>query len=372
MSVKITYKQQVDAFCNEKNKVTAEEMLRIAKERAVGAKDNPEKDTKLIDLAEQRKKRSAFGKVLSAACIIIVCSLAVATTALAATGKLGEMLQKIFKDETSAGLVEQGYFYEVNQSVTEDIFRIDLLAVTGDAQTPKLVFDVWVDDPNITQGNERIFISAYTLGVEQYENELDQYGMCEGSGYRDAEKTNLYHVVLDGAPAWISYGEPVIISVREIRFKHIARPYTVNIEYRLEVPPMDLHPVVSDYFGGVLVSSKKDGVYLNYANYGAYYTELIFVFDYDGKSLDGKYTTEEGLESLLQMRWRDYADDLRLVVDGVEYEANINESGYVWYDKEGEAGNKNRCYVAPRFPAVDYQSAKKISLKQGDTEYRLK
>ena len=31
MSVKMMYKQQVDAFCNEKNAMTAEEMLRIAK-----------------------------------------------------------------------------------------------------------------------------------------------------------------------------------------------------------------------------------------------------------------------------------------------------------------------------------------------------
>jgi len=371
MSVKMMYKQQVDAFCNEKNAMTAEEMLWIAKERVSG-QEQREKTANVIDLTEQRKKKNAFGKVLSAACIIMVCTLAVATTALAATGKLGEVLQKIFKDETSAELVEQGYYYEVNQSVKEDIFRIDLLAVTGDAQTPKLVFDVWVNDPNITQGNDRIFLSAYTLGVEQYENELDQYGMCDGSGYQDAENKNLYHVVMDGAPVWISYGEPCVVSVREIRFKHIARPYEVNMEYRLEVPPMDLHPVVSDYFGGVLVSEKKDGFYLNYANYGAYYTELIFIFDYDGQSLEGKYTTQDGLDSLLQMRWRDYADDLRLVVDGVKYEAIANEAGYVWCDKEGESGPKNRCYVAPRFPAVDYQSAKKISLKQGNEEYRLK
>ena len=72
------------------------------------------------------------------------------------------------------------------------------------------------------------------------------------------------------------------------------------------------------------------------------------------------------------MKWRDYADDLRLVVDGTEYEANAGEAGYVWYDKDGTAGYKNRCYVSPHFPVVDYNAAKKISLKQGDTQYRLK
>jgi len=372
MSVKITYKQQVDAFCNEKNTMTAEEMLRIAKERISGREQPSENATNVIDLTEQRKKRNAFGKVLSAACVIIVCTLAVATTALAATGKLDEVLRKIFKDEISAELVGQGYYYEVNQSVTEDIFRIDLLAVTGDAQTPKLVFDVWVNDPNISLNNDRIYLSAYTLGVEQYENELDQYAMCDGSGYQDAENKNLYHVVMDGAPVWISYGEPVVVSVREIRFKHIARSYEVNMEYRFEVPPMDLHPVVSDYFGGVLVSPEEDGFYLNYANYGAYYTECIFVFDYDGQSLEGQYATESGLESLLQMKWRDYADDLHMVVDGAEYEAIAHEGGEVWYDKYGEAGHKNRCYVILHFPVIDYRSAKKISLKQGTAEYRLK
>lgn len=372
MSVKMTYKQQVDAFCNEKNTMTAEEMLRIARERMSGQEEQPEKTAKMIDLTEQRSRRMTFGKVLSAACIIIVCTLAVATTALAATGKLGDVLRKIFKDETSADLVEQGYYYEVNQSVTEDVFRIDLLAVTGDEQTPKLVFDVWVNDPNITVNNDRIYLSAYTLGVEQYENELDRYGMWEGSGYKDEEKQNLYHVVMDGAPIWISYGQPVVVSVREIRFKHIARPYEVNMEYRFEVPTMDLHPVVSEYFGGVLVSEKEAGFYLNYANYGAYYTECIFVFDYDGQSLEGQYATQSGLESLLQMKWWDYAGDLRLVVDDVEYEAIANAGGEVWYDKDGEAGHKNRCYVTLHFPAIDYTSARKVALKQGNTEYRLK
>ncbi len=372
MSVKMTYKQQVDAFCNEHNTLTAEEMLRIAKERGSVADERQKPEKNLIDLTEQKRRRMTFGKILSAACIIIVCTLAVATTALAATGKLGDVLRKIFKDETSADLVEQGYYYEVDQSVTEDIFRIDLLAVTGDEQTPKLVFDIWVDDANIAQSNDRIYLSAYTLGVEQYENELDRYGMCEGSGYQDTENQNLYHVVLDGAPVWISYGEPVVVSVREIRFKHIARPYEVNMEYRFEVPPMDLHPVVSDYFGGVLVSSEEDGFYLNYANYGAYYTEFIFIFDYDGQSLEGQYATESGLESLLRMKWWNYAGDLRLVVDGVEYEAIAHVGSEVWYDREGEAGHKHRCYVTMHFPVVDYTAAKKISLKQGTAEYRLK
>ncbi len=372
MSVKMTYKQQVDAFCNEKNTMTAEEMLRIAQERRSASGESQKQETNLIDFSEQRRRRMTFGKILSAACIIIVCTLAVATTALAATGKLGDVLRKIFKDETSAGLVEQGYYYEVNQSVTEDIFRIDLLAVTGDEQTPKLVFDVWVNDSNITQSNDRIFISAYTLGVEQYENDLDLYGMCEGSGYRDTENQNLYHVVLDGAPVWISYGEPVVVSVREIRFKHLAPLYEVNMEYRFVVPTADLHPVVSDYFGGILVSPAEDGFYLNYANYGAYYTECIFVFDYDGQSLEGQYATEAGLESLLQMKWRKYASDLKLVVDGVEYEMITNPGGEVWYDKEGEAGYKHRCYVTIHFPVIEYTSAKSIGLKAGDTEYCLK
>ncbi len=372
MDVKIAYKQQVDAFCNEKNTLTAEEMLRIAKERIAGQKQQQENAANVIDLTEQRKKKNAFGKVLSAACIIIVCTLALATTALAATGKLGEVLRKIFKDETSAELVERGYYYEVNQSVTEEVFRVDLLAVTGDTQAPKLMFDVWVNDPNITRGNDRIFLSAYILGVEQYENELDQYGMFQGSGYRDAENKSLYHVVMDGAPVWISYGEPCVVGVREIRFNHIARPYQVNIEYRFEVPSMDLYPVIDDRFGGMMVSSKEDGVYLEHVSYGVYFTELVFSFDYDGQSSEVQDVTDEGLQRMLQMRWRDYSDELCMVVDGVEYEAFADTVGDVWYDKEGEAGQKNCCYVTMHFPAVDYTAAKKITLKQGGAEYHLK
>ena len=372
MSVKMKYKQQVDAFCNENNTLTAEEMLRIAKERMSGKEDSFGTDAELIDFAAQRQKRRTFGKILSAACIVVVCSMALATTALAATGKLGDLFRKIFKDDTSAGLVEQGYYYEVNQSDTDGVFCVDLLAVTGDADLPKLVFDVRVDDTNITTNNERVYLSAYVLGEDAYENQLENYAMFEGTGYRDSEAGNLYHVVMDGPSAWVSHGEPVVVNVREIRFEHMARWYEVNLEYRFEMPPMELHPVVSEYFGGVLISSEDDDCYLNYVNYGAYYTECIFVFDYDGVSLEGKYGTEEGLISLLQMRWLEFAADLSLVVDGTEYEIPAGETGYIWYDKDGEAGYKNRCYVRPRFDAIDYNASRHIILKQGDSEYRLK
>ena len=114
MNIKESYKQQTDAFCNANNKLTAQELLRIAKERKENPATGKASDT-IIEFPVNRR-RGAWKKYLSAACIIIVCSLAVATTALAATGVLQDIIRQIFKDETSAWLVEQGLYYEANQS----------------------------------------------------------------------------------------------------------------------------------------------------------------------------------------------------------------------------------------------------------------
>lgn len=57
MGVKITYKRQVDAFCNEKNTMTAEEMLQIVKERMSGWEHPPENATNVIELTEQNTRQ---------------------------------------------------------------------------------------------------------------------------------------------------------------------------------------------------------------------------------------------------------------------------------------------------------------------------
>lgn len=372
MSVKMEYKQQVDTFCDIYNRVTAEQLLRRAEEEATATGTTREEKDTVIDFGEKKKQRTAWKKVLSAACIVMICSLAVATTALAATGKLGELFRNLFRDETTAGLVEDGYFHEINQTATEGIFRVDLVAVAGDVNYPKLIFDVYVEDAELAGNNDSIRLYAYTLGEKQYENELDAYGMAEGYGVKDAETENLYHVSLDGASAWISHGEPVVISVREIRFEHMAQPYYVNLEYRFSLPQGGLHPVTQNYYNGIRFPSEKRECYLNFVEFSVYDTGCSFMFPYDGSSLEGQYTTQDGLETLLQMQWDEFAKDLTLVADGESYGIDTEKKGLVYCDETGEAGVPGWYHAWVYFPPVDDVSAKEIYLKHGDAGIRLK
>lgn len=73
MSVKMEYKQQVDTFCNTYNRVTAEQLLyRAGKEMTATGTTREEKGT-LIDFTEKKQQRTAWKKVLSAACIVFLC-----------------------------------------------------------------------------------------------------------------------------------------------------------------------------------------------------------------------------------------------------------------------------------------------------------
>ena len=372
MSVKMEYKQQADAFCNTYNRVTAEQILRRAAEETTATGTTREEKGTVIDFGEKKKQRMTWKKVLSAACILIVCSLAVATTALAATGKLGELFRTLFRDETTADLAEEGYSYEINQTASEGIFRVDLVAVAGDINYPKLVFDVYVEDAHLASNNDSLRLYAYTLGEEQYQNELDSYGMAEGYGVKDKETENLYHVSFDGASAWISHGEPVVISVREIWFEHMAQPYYVNLEYRFSLPQGGLHPVTQNYYDGMRFPCEKGEYHLNYVEFSVYDTGCSFMFPYDGVSLEGQYTTPQGLESLLQRQWDEFAKDLTLVADGESYEIDTEKKGLVYCDKTGEAGVVGWYHAWVYFPPVDNVSAKEIYLKHGDSGIRLK
>ena len=249
---------------------------------------------------------------------------------------------------------------------------MDLVAVAGDVNYPKLVFDVYVEDAHLASINDSLRLYAYTLGEEQYQNELDSYGMAEGYGVKDKETENLYHVSLDGASAWISHGEPVVISIREIRFEHVAQPYYVNLEYRFSLPQGGLHPITQNYYDGIRFPHEKRECYLNYVEFSVYDTGCSFMFPYDGVSLEGQYTTPDELETLLQMQWDEFAKDLTLEADGESYGIDTEKKGLVYCDETGEAGVPGWYHAWVYFPPVDDVSAQEIYLKHGDTGIRLK
>lgn len=377
MSVKTEYKQQVDAFCQENVKVTGEELLLLAKERS--KKEPAEKMVKgenVIDFTAHKRSRGVWKKYLSVACIIILCSMALTTTTLAATGMLGDVLRKLFKDETSAKLVEEGFAYEANQSGTDGIFRVDFLGVTGDKSAPKMFFDVYVEDTELAEDYDEIGLWVSTYGRETPESEETEFWF-PAYGVKDEENENLYHVVREGGTVRMPSGQPMRVVVTNVIFNPDQMDmvnHEVNIEFTMDVPSTALHTAKMEYYGGLRFNYGGCDYYLNYVTYSVYHTELSVVFYYDGESFEGKYTDKYQLERLLQPYWNDFISEVVFVVDGVEYGILDSEEGYgyVGYSDSTEAGDLNKCYVNPRFPAIDYDGAKDIRIRQGETEYRVK
>lgn len=370
MKLNELYKEQAEVFCELHNKVTAEDILRQTKEQTVEP-DN-------IVSFETKKKPHTWKGFLSVASIAIVCTLAVATTALAATGVLQDMFRKVFKDEASAKLAEQGYFYEANKTGTDGAFRVDFIGVTGDDRTAKMFFDIYVDETvDVTDKDEmRVWVSTY--GTKTGDNsDWMEYGPFPAYGVKDEENDHLYHVTRIDGTVRMENDTPMLVQVKAIEFcvdTPQAEHYDVNIEFSMNVPAEALVPAVFEYHGGLLFEHETNNYYLNYVTFGVFRTDLNIVFDYDGESLEGQYTDTYELETLLQEPWRQFISEVTLVVDGVEHKVKESDLGYgfIWYDKEGEAGHPNRCYVNPQFPIIDHANAKEITIQWSDTVYKLK
>ncbi|MBQ8800363.1 MAG: hypothetical protein IJZ55_12465 [Lachnospiraceae bacterium] len=377
MSVKMEYKQQVDALCKGNVKVTGEELLLLAKEGNKGesAKERSRGEN-LVQFTTRQQSHFSWKQYAMVACIIVVCSLALTTTALAATGMLGDVLRKIFKDETSAQLVEDGFVYVGDQSGTDGIFRVDFIGVTGDKSVPKMFFDVYVEDTELAEDYDEIglWVSTYETrepGGEEIEIWSPAYGT------KDAENQNLYHVVREGGTVRRVDGRPVRVVVTNVIFNPNQMDmvdYEVNIEFSMDVPSTALHSATMEDYGGRRIDFEDTYYYLTYITYGVYHTEFDLSFDYDGVSFEGQYSSPYGLENILRPYYKDFISQVTFVVDGVEYKVIDNEDGYgyIWYDESGESGVPKRCYVHPRFPAVDYENAKDIRILSGGKEYRLK
>ncbi|MBE5943125.1 MAG: DUF4179 domain-containing protein [Lachnospiraceae bacterium] len=357
------YKMQMNELCDANCKITAEDILKYAKEK-VSISEN------VIDLQEHKKKKRVWKAFVPAACFLLI-----GTTALAATGQLGEMFRKIFKDETTAELVEQGYLYEIHQTVEEDIFNIELIAVTGDTDNPKLLFDVYVNDEELVARNDKLRISAYNLGVDAYENELDQYVPCEAYGVKDKKIDNLYHVSMPGAPYWMSGEEPVVTDICQIDFdldRKLWTTYELNMEYRFTPPQDAFCPVSYKDYENMKFSYGGIDYYLTRGEYGSYSARFLFEYDYIGSEFADGEIDYGNLTEELHNNWLAFISTVTVVVDDKIYTVNKDNLEYTWYDEKGEIYKKNHCIVHAHFPSFNYEEATSVLIQVGDVSYTLK
>lgn len=387
MNAKELYTKQINELCEKNCNITAQDILAKARTRSGTAGNltgqSAETDTnmnKSHDADNNIKpfkpgKRKAL-RYVNIAAATLVCFLLAGTSLLAATGHLGNILKNIMGDQKSTELAEKGYVYEVQKTLSDENFNVTLVGFTGDRNVPMVTFDISVNDPALVAKYNKMSIKVYTLGVEQFENELDHYMYNEAEGVKDDEIENLYHFSVEGAPVWLTYGEEAVIQICEITLKGNGNPwdiYDVDFEYRLTIPADSFHPVPYISFEDRGFTYEDVEYTLNAVQYGYYYTQVSL---YSDTIAQNPPTTDmERTTALAHMdtNWLSIARKATLIVDGTEY-AILEDEGHstVWMDSEGDASKPYRCYMHLFFPDIDYGSAKDITLKIGGEEVIIK
>ncbi len=365
MSMQTDYREQVDRICEQAAMPDGKELLEMAKNYAANGGETwrPRRGIRMI----------RTGIIIAAACTAAAGLTAVGAGA-AGFGPLSGLFREKFQDNTTADLIDRGYLCEINQSFRDGIYRADLLGVSGDLANPKVIIDLYIDDPEIAAANETVNIGVYTLGVYQYDHELDQYMWADGTAYRDSEIPNLYHASIQGAPVWMSNGEECVIDITAIYRNEPDGTSVIDrthMETRLTIPTGELAGTNCLYYAeeeNMVLPVNGIDYLLTRAEFSAYQTEINLRLKMDGFLASAPEDAQ--IDSTL---FKDTAlnEALVLTVDGTEYRCNP-DCCYIYWDTEDECDDGGYGYVAPIFERIDYNSAETIVLSAGDASLTLK
>ena len=365
MAVKNTeYIKAMNAVCDENFRLTGAEMLEKAKNAAPEERNITMNGT---------TKRHIIGKFIGAAAACLVIS-GTAASAMG-YGPLGDSFRRFFgKDETTAGIIDEGHYCEIGQDLTDGNFTVMLDSVTGDQTAPKLLFEVTVNDEKLAAENDRLHLFAYVLDEDRYNNHLDEYAMWDAWGEKDPNVSNMYHVCMDGPSAFMINEEEVLAAVKQISFEKDPAnrkfDYDVNMEFRFTVPHQALKESYPRYYDDITLQDNGIDYDVFYMDFGSYDTLLKVQYDFLGTELAGGETDYSKVMDKFDKYWHKFAGGFVLCVDGVEY--NPLELGYSYCDTEGEAFDVGRCSTWMTFPSVDYIGADSITLMVNGESYTLK
>lgn len=289
--------------------------------------------------------------------------------------EFAEALRNEYKDEISASLVEQGYYYIINETREDAIFRFDFKGLTGDKENRRMAFDVYVEDAVLTEMYPVLRLDVHCGYEEDYDPE--GWWNCTGYGIQDAENKKLYHVIMNGKI--FGYG-PAITRICRVGFDMDTNDsngelvYEVNPEtYRVDVSSDVFAPVLNGSYYGMKFSCGSKAYELVSVTYGEYYADFYFRTAIDASEVPTDDTELWNYRDEIQKDWAEFFPTLTLVADGKEYKVVDEEGkrGYLWFNVE-EGADSYRGDIHPFFPAIDYFEVSELELMAGDTVYRLK
>ncbi len=407
-----SYKNEIDRFCDENYNVSSEEMLIMAKKSLSGA-----------DIRRRKIHTRRFAGL--AAAFVAVSAVAVTAAAGAAGhGPMSFIFSHYIDDQTTAELVDSGYYFTVTdpvdaasqgaavkgyagfgETINTDLISTTLIGIAGDTQQPKILLDARINDKAFNDKYDHFFIVTKTIGAEIYEQGLDgDYGPNYGFAVKDDNDPTLYHISVDAPVAWVTGGEESVFTIESLQAYSgtMLRKYRVteqevedswnhakqlpadkaevfmtfeeydidDISYRFVVPDNVLKPVTEKTYKNMVFENDGVSYCFDNAEFGSYSTWFSVYID----GIDPSRSPEDsGTEDANAMS---LGKSLILDVDGTELRAHLddNATALPWCDQDGVCGRgeANAWYVAYHFDAVDFDKADRITLSDGRKSYVLK
>ncbi|MBQ5311314.1 MAG: hypothetical protein ILP19_04650, partial [Oscillospiraceae bacterium] len=279
----------------------------------------------------------------------------------------------------------------------DSIISIESLRVEGEIEQPRLLLHARINDKGFTDKYDHIFIVTEVLGREVYDKGLeDNYGSSYGFAVKDAKDPALYHISVDVPPAWVANGEETILTISALKgysgndmrkhgvtekdvedyWNHAQRNAAENlyfeeldiddITYRFIVPDNALSPAIEKRYQQTTFEKNGAAYTICSAQYGSSETRLnAYIGGIDLSQTYDDYAFEfEGAEDL--------AKGLVMTVDGKEYRPHSTSVPSCDKDGYGELEKPGVWYVGFNFDAINYNSAKNITLSCGSKSYTLK
>lgn len=355
------YQKQMDTFCEKSNAISAQDIWNKAQNQTLT-------EEKLVNF----KPRKSKGMVWKAAIPAVLCFLLVGTTTVAATGHLSEWFRKLFKDEKTAEIIDAGYYQNMDMVAEDETFEVHIIGVSGDTENSQVALDILVKDEALTHNRDKIYLEAYCMSTYEYENNLDNYWVWDATGVKDEKIDNLYHVKLRTG-LWIASGEECVLEITKIRLGGDGLPWrtrNVSLKYTLKADEDAFYQMEQHYADFIPFEYKGRTYSLIYVISGYYYTEIIF------RNMDAEKPSEEDWNRYSCTKdendaWREFIQQVVLVVDGVEYKVNPGGEHFPYYE-DNTYGDGTYTHMHPHFPAFIYDDATSVEVRCGDTVYKVK
>ncbi len=365
MKLETLYQKEVNNFCLQQPMPDGHDIFRLAQE---AEQKNNKETSKIVHFPMEERKGSLKGRL--AVVLVAILVMLLGTTAVAAASgvlSFSEMFKKFFKDETTAKLIDEGFYDELTVGMSADNVRVEMLGISGDETHAQIMYNVYVDDPRVTEIFDRIRVEAFVLETAVYENFQDDYATVSAYGTRDEEDHSLYHVISPGYAQWLMPGDTYVYAIKSIYYGNENRSESdwlrqkLDMEFRLTATFGTLAPILTEYYNEPVIHYNGIDYKLRRAEFGEYTCFISFVFNYADNPLVEGLTDEWEIDDVLTQNFREMYEELFLEADGAVSSIIDPHKIGIYYDEEIEPG-RHTAYVWCEYPPIDFVACDSVSL----------